>query len=182
MPVLIPLAEGVEPLEAVTIIDVLRRASIQVVTVSLTDHITIHAAHGIKLAAETTWSAINLDDFDALVLPGGAKGTEVLKRDIRVLDALLKFASTDRHVCAICAAPTVLAKAGVLEGRTATCYPSCAEELGDAYDNAPVIADGNIITGQGPGTALLFSLVLVQHFKGEIEAQKVADALLTTIQ
>jgi 4-methyl-5(b-hydroxyethyl)-thiazole monophosphate biosynthesis len=182
MPVLIPLADGVEPLEAVTIIDVLRRASIRVTTASLTDHITIHAAHGIKLAADTTWSALNLEEFDALVLPGGGKGTEVLKHDERILSAVRQFAITERHVCAICAAPTVLAKAGVLEGRTATCYPSCAEELGDAYANAPVIADGNIITGQGPGTALLFSLVLVQHFKGELEAQKVADALLTTIQ
>jgi 4-methyl-5(b-hydroxyethyl)-thiazole monophosphate biosynthesis len=182
MPVLIPLADGVEPLEAVTIIDVLRRASIRVTTASLTDHITIHAAHGIKLAADTTWSALNLEEFDALVLPGGGKGTEVLKHDERVLHAVHQFAITDRHVCAICAAPTVLAKAGVLEGRTATCYPSCAEELGDAYANAPVIADGNIITGQGPGTALLFSLVLVQHFKGDLEAKKVADALLTTIQ
>jgi len=181
MPVLIPLAEGVEPLEAVTIIDVLRRASIRVVTASLTDHITIHAAHGIKLAADTTWSEINLDEFGAIVLPGGGKGTEVLKHDERILKAVHQFAITDRHVCAICAAPTVLAKAGVLEGRTATCYPSCAEELGDAYDNAPVIADGNIITSQGPGTALLFSLVLVQHFKGDDEAQQVADAMLTTL-
>lgn len=181
MPVLLPLADGVEPLEAVTIIDVLRRASIRVVTVSLTDHITIHAAHDIKLAADTTWSSINLDDFGALVLPGGGKGTEVLKSDERILDAVRQFAANDRHICAICAAPTVLAKAGILEGRTATCYPSCAEELGDAYDNAPVIADGNIITGQGPGTALLFSLVLVQHFKGDLEAKQVADALLTTL-
>jgi len=182
MPVLIPLADGVEPLEAVTIIDVLRRASIRVVTVSLTDHITIHAAHGIKLAADTTWSTINLDEFGALVLPGGGKGTEILKTDERILDAVRQFNNNERHVCAICAAPTVLAKAGILEGRTATCYPSCAEELGDAYDNAPVIADGNIITGQGPGTALLFSLVLVQHFKGDLEAQQVADAMLTKIQ
>jgi protein deglycase len=182
MPVLIPLADGVEPLEAVTIIDVLRRASVRVTTVSLTDHITIHAAHGIMLAADTTWSAINLDEFGAIVLPGGGKGTEVMKHDERILQAVHKFAIEDRCVCAICAAPTVLAKSGVLEGRTATCYPSCAEELGDAYDNAPVIADGNIITGQGPGTALLFSLVLVQHFKGDLVAKQVADAMLTTLQ
>lgn len=180
MPVLIPLADGVEPLEAVTIIDVLRRASIRVTTVSLTDHITVHAAHDIMLAADTTWSAINLDDFSALILPGGGKGTEVLKSDERILRAVRQFANNERHVCAICAAPTVLAKAGILEGRTATCYPSCAEELGPSYDNAPVIADGNIITGQGPGTALLFSLVLVQHFKGDLEAKQVANAMLTT--
>jgi len=182
MPVLIPLPEGVEPLEAVTIIDVLRRASIRVTTVSLTDHITIHAAHGIKLAADTTWDAINLDDFGALVFPGGAKGTELLKSDERILHAVREFHDTERHICALCAAPTVLAEAGILEGRTATCYPSCAEELGLSYDNAPVIADGNIITGQGPGTALLFSLVLIQHFKGDEVAQQVADAMLTTIQ
>jgi 4-methyl-5(b-hydroxyethyl)-thiazole monophosphate biosynthesis len=182
MPVLIPLADGVEPLEAVTIIDVLRRASIRVTTVSLTDHITVHAAHGIKLAADTTWTEINLEEFGAIVLPGGGKGTEVLKADTRVLDAVRQFAEEGRHVAAICAAPTVLAKAGVLKGRTATCYPTCAEELGEAYENAPVIADENIITSQGPGTALLFALVLVQHFKGEEEANTVADAMLTTIE
>jgi 4-methyl-5(b-hydroxyethyl)-thiazole monophosphate biosynthesis len=181
MPVLIPLADGVEPLEAVTIIDVLRRAAIRVTTVSLTDHVTIHAAHGIKLAADTTWSAIDLADFGAIVLPGGGKGTDILKADARVLDAVRLFAADGRHVAAICAAPTVLAKAGVLNDRTATCYPTCAEELGKAYENAPVIADENIITSQGPGTALLFALVLVQHFKGEAEAHAVADAMLTTL-
>ncbi|MEI7946699.1 MAG: DJ-1 family glyoxalase III [bacterium] len=182
MPVLIPLADGVEPLEAVTIIDVLRRAKIRVTTVSLTDHVTIHAAHGIMIAADTTWAAINLTDFGAIVLPGGGKGTDILKADARILDAVRLFAEEGRHVAAICAGPTVLAKAGVLNGRTATCYPTCAEELGKAYENAPVIADENIITSQGPGTALLFALVLVQHFKGEEEAHAVADAMLTTIQ
>ena len=182
MPVLIPLADGVEPIEAVTIIDVLRRASVRVTTASLTDHITVHAAHNIKLAADTTWSAVNLDEFGAIVLPGGGKGTEILKADTRILDAVRSFAEQGRHVCALCAAPTVLAKAGILKGRTATCYPSCAEELGESYENAPVIADENIITGQGPGTAMLFSLVLVQHFKGEEEANQVADALLTTLE
>ena len=182
MPVLIPLADGVEPMEAVTIIDVLRRAKIRVTTVSMTDHVTIHAAHGIMIAADTTWSAINLADFGAIVLPGGAKGTDILKEDTRVLDAVRLFAEEGRHVAAICAGPTVLAKAGVLNGRVATCYPTCAEELGKSYENAPVIADENIITSQGPGTALLFALVLVQHFKGEEEALAVADAMLTTIQ
>lgn len=182
MPVLIPLADGVEPMEAVTIIDVLRRASIHVTTVSLTEHITVHAAHDIKIAADTTWSAINLDDFGAIVLPGGGKGTEILKSDTRVLDAVRQFAREKRHIAAICAAPTVLAKAGILTGRTATCYPTCAEELGEAYEPAPVIADENIITSQGPGTALLFALVLVQHFKGEELANQIADALLTSIE
>jgi 4-methyl-5(b-hydroxyethyl)-thiazole monophosphate biosynthesis len=83
-------------------------------------------------------------------------------------------------VTAICAAPTVLAKAGVLNGRRATCYPACAEALGEAYDQAPVIADGSFITSQGPGTAMLFALVLVQHFAGDETARKVADGLLTT--
>lgn len=182
MPVLIPLADGVEPMEAVTIIDVLRRASIRVTTVSLTEHVTVHAAYNIKLAADATWSAINLDDFGAIILPGGSKGTDILKADTRILDAVRQFAEDGRHIAAICAAPTVLAEAGVLNGRTATCYPACAEELGEAYENAPVIADENIITSQGPGTALLFALVLVQHFRGEEEANTVAEAMLTTLE
>ena len=180
MKVLVPFAEGVEPLEAVTIVDVLRRADVDVMTVSLTDSVSVRAAHKMTLTADAPWSAINLDAFGAIVLPGGGKGTENLLADQRVVQAVQAFVNEKRVVAALCAASTVLAAAGVLNGRRATCYPTCAHLLGDSYDDAPVVADGNIITGQGPGSSMLFALALVQQFKGDEVAQNVANRLLTS--
>ena len=180
MNVVVIFAEGVEPLEAVTIVDVLRRADLSVTTVSLTGSAAVRAAHRMTLTADALWPAVDLDGFDAIVLPGGGKGTENLLADKRVRKAVQAFAADGRTVAAVCAAPTVLAAAGVLDGRRATCYPTCARLLGESYDNAPVIVDGNIITSQGPGTTMLFALVLVQQLKGGGVAQDVAARLLTT--
>ncbi|MCL1919782.1 MAG: DJ-1/PfpI family protein [Kiritimatiellaeota bacterium] len=180
MKALVLLADGVEPLEAVTIVDVLRRAEVEVTTVSLTDSLSVHAAHRMTLVADTLWPSLDLDAFDAIVLPGGGKGTENLLADNRVIEAVQAFAEAGRFVAAVCAAPTVLAAAGVLNGCRATCFPACAQLLGNAYDDAPVIVDGNIITSQGPGTSMLFALVIVQQLKGDETARDVAARLLTT--
>jgi 4-methyl-5(b-hydroxyethyl)-thiazole monophosphate biosynthesis len=181
MRVLIPLADGVEELEAVTVIDVLRRGNIEVVSAALGDVLSVKGSRGVTLLADATWASLDLSGFDALVLPGGGKGTEALSEDPRIEEAVIAFHEAGKIVAALCAAPTVLAQAGILEGRRATCYPTCAEQLGDAYDDgAPVIADGTIITSQGPGTAMLFALVLVQHLAGDETAQRVADGLLTS--
>ena len=99
--------------------------------------------------------------------------------DARIIQTVQTYDQQDKYVCAICAAPTVLAKAGVLNELKGTCYPSCAQALGESYTDVPVVADGNIITSQGPGTAMLFSLVLVHHFAGEETARNVAKAMLT---
>ena len=180
MRVLIPLADGVEELEAVTIIDILRRGGIDVTSAALGDKQAVHGSRGVTLMADALWSALDLDTFDAITLPGGGKGTENLAADDRIIEAVRAFDEAGKFVTAICAAPTVLAKAGILNDRKATCYPSCANQLGKAYDDVPVIADGNIITSQGPGTAMLFALVLIKHFTGEEEtAQRVAGGLLT---
>ena len=179
MRVLIPLADGVEELEAVTIIDILRRGGSDVTTAALGNEIAVQGSRGVKLLADALWSSLDITRFEAIVLPGGGKGTENLASDNRVIEAVRTFDAAGKYVTAICAAPTVLAAAGILEGRKATCYPSCAKQLGSAYDEAPVIADGNVITSQGPGTAMLFALVLVQHFAGDETAQRVAQGLLT---
>ena len=163
MRVLVPLADGVEEIEAVTVIDVLRRGGIEVVSAALGNDRSVAGSRDVVLLADTVWDELEIDSFGAIVLPGGGLGTENLAADQRVLATLRAFAESDKFVAAICAAPTVLAQAGVLKGRRATCYPACAEALGKAYDEAPVIADGHIITSQGPGTAMLFALVLVQH-------------------
>lgn len=180
MRVLVPLAEGLEEIEAVTIIDVLRRGGVEVVSASLGKDREVCGSHGVTLLADTLWPTDG--EFDAIVLPGGGKGTENLGADARVLETLRKFDGEGKFVAAICAAPLVLAAAGLLHGRRATCYPSCAEELGEAYDNVPVVADGNIITGQGPGSAMLFALVLIEHFVDEPTARGVADRLLASLE
>ena len=181
MRVLVPLANGVEELEAVTIIDVLRRGGIAVTSAALTDTLSVKGSRSVTLLADAAWSSLDIDSFDALVLPGGGKGTETLAEDPRIAEAATAFCEAGKTVAAICAAPTVLAQAGLLDGRRATCYPTCAKQLGESYDDAaPVIADGNVITSQGPGTAMLFSLVLVQHLAGEEMAHRVADGLLTS--
>lgn len=185
MNALIPLAHGVEPLEAVTIIDVLRRAHVSVTAAAIDDKTTtVRADHHVLLAADTTWDKVDLETFEALILPGGGTGTENLGKDPRILEAIRTFDASGRFVCAICAAPTLLTKAGLLgdeDGRQATCYPSMADELGKPYTEVPVIVDGNLITSQGPGTALLFALVLVEHFVGQEIAQRVAHDMLTSL-
>ncbi len=181
MRVLIPLADGVEELEAVTLIDVLRRGGLDVTTAALTASLPVRGSRNVTLLADAAWASLDTSAFDALVLPGGGKGTENLAADTRITEAVCAFHEAGKYVAAICAAPTVLARAGVLDGRRATCYPSCAKELGEAYDDAaPVIADGNVITSQGPGTAMLFALVLVRHLAGDETAHRVADGLLTS--
>lgn len=181
MRVLIPLADGVEELEAVTLIDVLRRGGIEVTSAALGEDRVVHGSRGVTLVADALWSALATEDFDAIVLPGGGKGTENLAADRRIVETVRAFDEAGKFVAALCAAPIVLAQAGILKDRKATCYPSCAKDLGASYDDAPVIADGNVITSQGPGTAMLFALVLIQHFTGdEALVRKVADGLLTS--
>jgi 4-methyl-5(b-hydroxyethyl)-thiazole monophosphate biosynthesis len=179
MKVLIPLAEGLEEIEAITIIDILRRGGVSVTTASLTEDKLIKGSHDVAIQADSSLDDLDLTGFGAIVLPGGGLGTENLIKDQRIIQIVQGFNAEEKYVCAICAAPTVLATAGVLTGLKGTCYPTCAKMLGDSYGHAPVIADGNIITSQGPGTAMLFSLVLIHHFVNEETAHKVAAALLT---
>lgn len=180
MRVLVPLADGMEELEAVTIIDVLRRGGIEVVSAALGTDVAVGGSRGVTVLADALWDSLDIDSFDAITLPGGGKGTENLAADSRVIEAVREFDQAGKFVTAICAAPIVLAQAGILRDRKATCYPACAEMLGESYDDVPVIADGNLITSQGPGTAMLFALVLVRHFTDGDTARGVAAGLLTS--
>ncbi|MDA3923592.1 MAG: DJ-1/PfpI family protein [Kiritimatiellae bacterium] len=180
MNILVPLAEGLEELEAITIIDVLRRAGLAVTTASLTDEKLVTSSHNVIIQADALLNELQSEDFAAIVLPGGGTGTDNLMSDKRIIQIVQAFDAVNKYVCAVCAAPTVLAAAGILDGLKGTCYPTCAEALGESYTDVPVVADGNIITSQGPGTALLFSLVMVHHFAGEEAAHSVAKAMLTT--
>ncbi len=162
--VLVPLAQGCEELEAVTVIDLLRRAEVEVVTAGLDDELVV-CSRGILLIPDTDLDHALLRDYDMIVLPGGAAGADRLNSDTRIHNLLVKMASEDRFIAAICAAPKVLANAGLLNHRKATSYPGVLENRnieGLSYQNAAVVIDGKVITSRGPGTAIDFALELIE--------------------
>lgn len=164
------LAEGFEEIEAVTVIDVLRRAQVEVVTVG-TVTASVRGSHGIGLVADTTLAEIGEGLRDALVLPGGLPGSTNLRDDPRVRRAVCEHLEKGRLVAAICAAPIVLEAAGVLRGRRATSYPGQALPSA-TYLEERVVEDGNLITSRGPGTAFQFSLRIVERLVGgQVAAQ-----------
>ncbi len=171
--VLVPLFEGFEEIEAITIIDVLRRADIEVVTASLETK-TVIGAHAIAIIADTLLDQVNSSEFDAIVLAGGA-GTFRMREDPRITKMLIAHAKADKLIGAICAAPTVLSKAGLLKGKRATSFPSVQDQLEvGEYLIIPVVVDGFVVTSRGAGTAMAFALKLVEILKGEAIANKLA--------
>jgi 4-methyl-5(b-hydroxyethyl)-thiazole monophosphate biosynthesis len=177
--VLVPIADGTEELEAVTIIDVLRRAGAQV-TVASVSAIQIVASRKVKLAADVLIKDCAGKTFDCIALPGGMPGAEHL-RDSTVLTELLKEQDkAERHIAAICASPAVvLAHHGLLKGRKATCYPCFQDKLPDKSKvGQRVVVDGHFVTSQGPGTALEFSLAVVEVLFGSERKKQVAEPML----
>lgn len=176
--VLVPLAPGFEEIEAVTIIDILRRADVHV-TVAGTSAGPITGSRSVAVVPDTTLDAVAQDRFDMVVLPGGGPGTEQLRRDARVAAIVKRHADRGDWVAAICAAPTVLADAGVLTGKRATSYPSYQSQLPTAeYRTDRVVVDGRLITSRSPGTALEFALTLVEQLVGRDVSQKIAADVL----
>lgn len=166
--VLVPLASGFEELEAVTIIDLLRRANIPVIIATLSNDgdESIEGSHGVFMLADSSLQdAIDKDDFDTVVLPGGLPGADHLRDDPRIIELLQRTADKGGITAAICAAPQVLARSGLLEERRATSYPGVLEGLNlDSTEitGETVTIDGNIITSKGPGTAMDFTLTLIE--------------------
>lgn len=178
--VLVPLAQGCEELEAVTIIDILRRANIQVVAASL-DNRPVEASHGVKLVADTTLDEALREEYSMVVLPGGLPGADNLGADARINQLLKKMVDSGKFAGAICAAPRVLAKAGLLDGKKATGYPGFIDggkfpKL--TYTGAAVQRDGKVITGRGPGTAMDFALEIVEALTDAKTRQNVESSLV----
>jgi len=175
--VLVPLAEGFEELEAVTIVDVLRRAGIKVVTAALAGN-PVTGSHGIVLTADVQLDAVAEQDFDLIALPGGMPGAAYLKDDARIARIVRRLHDGGRPVAAICAAPMVLAAAGVLEGHRATSYPGFLDDAGQltVVEDA-VVVDRGVITSRGPGTALDFALELVAELLGPGARQRIESSL-----
>ena len=175
--VLVPLADGCEEMEAVTIIDLLRRGEIEVIVAGLKTGL-VKASRGTQLMPDTTLDAALLEEYDMVVLPGGMPGAQHLKDDARVIALIQKMAATGRYTAAICAAPTVLAEAGVLSGKTVTAYPGFLEKMNLTDVNLSadaVVRDGLVITSRGPGTAMDFALSLVEILAG-LETRRQVEA------
>ncbi len=180
--VLVPLAQGCEELEAVTVVDLLRRAGIGVVTAGL-DAQPVRASRGMILLADMTLDAALQQEFDMIVLPGGLPGADHLRDDPRVIELLKKMAASDRYTAAICAAPRALARAGLLDGKRATSYPGALDidaVPGIEYLEMPVVADGRVITSRGPGTAMDFALTLIEALAGKTKRDEVEAGLQRT--
>jgi 4-methyl-5(b-hydroxyethyl)-thiazole monophosphate biosynthesis len=176
--VLVPLADGCEELEAVTIIDLLRRAGIEVVTAGLKPGI-VSASRGVQLVPDLTLDVALQDDYDMVVLPGGMPGAAHLKDDPRIIGLLKKMAAAGQYTAAICAAPMVLAEAGVLKGKQATSYPGFLDAVSDVtLSSAAVVQDGKVLTSRGPGTAMDFALALVEVLTSADTRQQVETALV----
>lgn len=165
--VLIPLAPGCEELEAVTIIDVLRRAEINVVTAGLSGG-SVRCSRGTVLIPDALLDDVILQQFDMVILPGGMPGSEHLRNDARVISILNKTAAAGKYVAAICAAPMALHAAGLLEGKAATSFPGVLDTLSGThrYTTEAVVVDGQVVTSRGPGTAMDFALTLVELLRG----------------
>lgn len=178
--VLVPLAQGCEELEAVTIIDLLVRAGVEVVSAGLTPG-PVKAARGVVIIPDTTLDQALKRDFDMIVLPGGLPGADHLNEDPRIQALIQKMAEDGRYIAAVCAAPKVLLTAGVLAGKQATSYPGSLNGMDTSsidYREDRVVQDGKVITSRGPGTAMAFTLTLIENLLGREKRDEVAKGLL----
>lgn len=178
--VLVPLADGFEDMEAITITDLLTRAGIEVVTAGL-DEGPITASRGTVVIPTNTLDEVAGQTFDMIVLPGGLPGADHLRDDKRLRTLLREMNASNKPLAAICAAPKALAAAGVLDGKRATCFPGSLDgESGHniSVNDDAIVQDGNVITSRGPGTAMDFALTLIEILKGTGKRHSVEDALL----
>ncbi|MFV0343078.1 MAG: DJ-1 family glyoxalase III [Anaerocolumna sp.] len=172
------LAEGFEEIEALTVVDLLRRAEIDITTVSITGHKKVTGSHQIIVEADDLYENANYKEAGMLVLPGGMPGTKHLGEHEALVQLLKEFHSQDKNIAAICAAPSVLGANGILKGKKATCYPGFEDKLIDAiYTGSKAEEDGNIITGKGMGTAIDFSLKIIEKLRDKSTAEKIAASI-----
>ncbi len=177
--ILVHLAKGFEEIEAITIVDILRRAQLDAHFVSTTGETLVVGAHGIAIDANYLFEDINYKYCQMIVLPGGLEGSNGLKDHKGLCNELLKFASENKGIAAICAAPMVLGELGIVDGRKATIYPGMEDKLNGAkHVSDNVVRDGNIITSKGPATAMEFALAIVEFFKGKEASQELSRGLL----
>ena len=175
--VLVLFADGSEELEAITIVNIMRRAGITVTLAGLTDG-ALKGSRGVTILPDATLDEALKQNYDMVVLPGGQPGTNHLKADARVLQLVQQMAQQDKLVAAICAAPSVLATAGLLDGKQATSFPGALAPFNNIdLQGTAIVEDGNLITSRGPGTAMDFALTLAERLVGKAKRVEVEATL-----
>ena len=173
------LATGFEDIEAITPVDIIRRAGLKVQTVSITGERVVKSAHGVGIMADLLLEDVDFQKAEMLVLPGGLPGSTNLDACQPLTKAIKQHFETGGAIAAICAAPLVFGRSGILQGKKATCYPGVEGELtGATYTAAIVEQDGNIITGKGPGAAFEFGYTIVEFFRGEGVSQALRNGMI----
>lgn len=175
------MADGCEEVEALMTVDLIRRAGLEISMVSVTGNEMICGSHQIMIKADEMFEHADYSDCEMLILPGGGVGTKNLKKHEGVTEKLKEFNRDGKMLAAICAAPTALAAAGVMQGKKATCYPGMSEGLtgqGCAYEDVPVVVSENTITGRSLGAAVSFASAIITHFCGPEAAKKVQTAIV----
>ena len=173
------VANGYEEVEMLTVVDLLRRAGITCDIISVTGESTLTSSHRVTVEADLQYEEADFDSYDALVIPGGMPGTINLGEHAGVCGQLKKAYEAGKLIAAICAAPTVFGKLGLLEGKKAICYPGMEEQLTGAIVTCePAVCDGNIITSRGMGTAINFGLAIVAYFEGEEASAELAEKIV----
>jgi 4-methyl-5(b-hydroxyethyl)-thiazole monophosphate biosynthesis len=180
MKVLLHLADGFEEIEAISVVDILRRADINVQMVSIMGKKEVMGAHNIAVIADVLFESVDYSNVDMIILPGGLQGTQKMEKHVGLKEQLLTAVEKEVWVAAICAAPTILGKLGLLKGKSATCYPGHEQHLqgADISTQDSTIIDGNIITSRGPGTSLHFALTIVEVLKGTQLANTVRQQMI----
>ena len=176
MKVMVPLANGFEEIEALAIVDILRRAGIQTETVGIVGSV-IESSHGVRVMVDKRINEIVPEEYDAIILPGGSPGYKNLARSNRLMEIIKDFNNKNKIIGAICGSPSILAKQGLLDNKKATIYPGNEKLLAYPRDKA-VVTDGNIITSQGPGTAIEFALKIVEKLLDQHTAQRLRRELV----
>ena len=173
------MANGCEEIEGLTVVDIVRRAGIEIETISITDENKVTSFHEITFETDTTKDKADFASYDGIVLPGGMPGTTNLGADETVNKVIKEFAQEGKLVCAVCAAPSVLGLAGILEGKKATCYPGYEDKLlGATFTEEKVAVDGNVITSRGLGTTIPFALEIVRYLSGDEVDESIAQKII----
>jgi 4-methyl-5(b-hydroxyethyl)-thiazole monophosphate biosynthesis len=173
------MADGCEEVEGLTVVDIARRAGLEIDMISITGTKQVTSSHRVTFLADTTKEEADFSSYDGIVLPGGMPGTIHLGEDETVNKIIREYAAADKLVAAICAAPSVLGQAGLLEGKRATCHPGFEEKLTGAECSTDVVVrDGNIITSRGMGTAIPFALEIVRYFLDDAAVEKIVTSLV----
>ena len=173
------LADGFEEIEALTVVDLLRRAGIEITTASIMGRNLVSGSHGINVEADVLFDEVDFDSLDMLILPGGLPGTTNLDEYAPLKEKIREFNDNGKKLAAICAAPTVYGQMGILKGKKACCYPGRESDLlGADVQTSEVTKDGNFITSRGMGTAIPFGLAIIEEFQGKAAADEMAKKIV----